>query len=177
MPEETLATVEEWLGADEEHAEHRLDDTFGRFESAQPALAARIGAALGRANDEVAVALGYFLSLLVWLAFDRAFGARVAEVSELAVRGVEESLALDEELRRGDPAEAVDSDEVVAMEQPHVLELVHQHLDAALDAHAERADVDAVHRVYRLILVEILALSYATAPPAGPVEPSAEGDA
>jgi len=40
-------------------------------------------------------------------------------------------------------------------------------LDATLDAHAENVDVDDVHAVYRLFLVEILSLSYAVRKPAG----------
>jgi hypothetical protein len=53
------------------------------------------------------------------------------------------------------------------MEQPSLLEFVHEHLDATLEAHAEDVDVDDVHTVYRLVLVEILALSYAVRKPAG----------
>ena len=64
-----------------------------------------------------------------------------------------------------DPAEVVDSDDVVAMEQPHLLHFVHEHVDAALEAHADEVDVDDVHAIYRVVLVEILALSYAVKPP------------
>ena len=53
------------------------------------------------------------------------------------------------------------------MEQPHVLSYIHEHIDATLDAHAEEIDVDDVHTVYRVVLVEILALSYAVRRPEG----------
>lgn len=88
--------------------------------------------------------------------------------------GVEESLKLDEQIRLSDPAEAVDSDDVVAMEQPHMLAFVHEHLDAALEANASEVDVDDVHAIYRVVLVEVLALSYAVRPPANVSLPSTE---
>src|SRR6187399_1300687 len=155
-----LADVEAQLGEDDEQARERLDEAFTRFEETQPALADRISTSLNAPLDETALALGYFLTLAIWMAFDGAFGAELIEVSETALSGVEESLQLDEQIRLSDPAEAVDSDDVVAMEQPDVLSFVHEHLDEALEANASEVDVDDVHAVYRVVLVEVLALSY-----------------
>ncbi len=157
--------VEDWLTDEEGDAERRLADAFERFEGTQPELADRVGDALGKTDDEVALALGYFLTVAVWLGFDQAFGARVGRLGNGDIAGVEESLALDEQLRGSDPDEAVDSDDVVAMEQPHLLAFVHEHLEAALETHAVEADLDGIHAVYRLILIEVLALSYAVDPP------------
>ena len=43
---------------------------------------------------------------------------------------------------------------------------MHEHVDAALEANASEVDVDDVHVIYQVVLVEILALSYAVrAPP------------
>ena len=74
---------------------------------------------------------------------------------------------IDQLLRNGSAAEALDSDDVIAMEQPYLLEFVHEHVDATLEAHAEEVDVDDVHVVYRTVLIEILALSYAVQRPSG----------
>lgn len=52
------------------------------------------------------------------------------------------------------------------MEQPDVLAFVQEHLDAALEANANEVDVDDVHTIYRVVLIEVLALSYAVRPPA-----------
>jgi hypothetical protein len=101
----------------------------------------------------------------VWLAFERNFEGRLDEVQDEELAAAEQALTLDEELRRVDPAEAVDSDDVVAMEQPDVLAFVHEHLDNALEAHAGDVDVDDVHAIYRVVLIEVLALSYAVRPP------------
>ncbi len=174
VPLRALTTVEDELGEDDEQARTRLDEAFARFERTQPALAERISKALNGPLDETALALGYFLTLAIWLAFDRVFRSDLAEVTETALGSVEEALQLDEQIRLSDPAEAVDSDDVVAMEQPDVLSFVHEHLDAALEANADEVDVDDVHAIYRVVLVEVLALSYAVRPPANWAVPAPE---
>ena len=174
LPLRALAEVEEQLAEDGDDARVRLDQAFARFEETQPALAERVSQALSGPLDETALALGYFLTLAIWLGFDSVFGGALDEVSETALAGVEESLQLDEQIRLSDPAEAVDSDDVVAMEQPDVLAFVHEHLDAALEANASEVDVDDVHSIYRVVLIEVLALSYAVRPPANWVAPSSE---
>lgn len=165
VPEPVLSRVEAELSEDGDEAKAGLDDAFGRFETAQPVLSSKISDALGRPIDETALALGYFLTLSVWLSFDRAFGQSLAEVGEVELESVEEALALDEQIRLADPAEVVDSDDVIAMEQPHVLSFVNEHVEAALEANADTVDVDEVHAIYRLVLIEVLALSYAVKAP------------
>jgi hypothetical protein len=159
--------VRDGLADDDDEARSQLDDAFERFERVQPSLAAHVAEELGRPLDETALALGYFLVLAIWLGFEKAHGPHMDEVSEEQLQGTDELVKLDEELRKADPAEAVDTDDVIAMEQPALLEFVHEHVDATLEAHADEVDVDDVHAVYRLVLVEILALSYAVQQPAG----------
>jgi len=167
VPEHALHAVRDSLAEDDDEARAQLDEAFERFERAQPGLAAYVAEALGRPLDDTALALGYFLALTVWLSFEKAHGQHIDEVREEEIQATEELLALDEELRRADPAESLDSDDVIAMEQPHVLSYVHEHIDATLDAHAEDIDVDDVHTVYRVVLVQVLALSYAVRRPEG----------
>jgi hypothetical protein len=174
VPLRALTTVEEQLGEDDEQSRARLDEAFSRFERTQPALADRISTTLNGPLDETALALGYFLTLAIWLAFDSVFRSELDEVTETALGGVEESLQLDEQIRLSDPAEAVDSDDVVAMEQPDVLAFVHEHLDAALEANATEVDVDDVHAIYHVVLVEVLALSYAVHRPSNWAMPAPE---
>lgn len=174
VPTRALSDVEESLAEDNDEARERLDEAFTRFEQTQPALAERISQALSGPIDETALALGYFLTLAVWLAFDAVFGAELEEVTTTALAGVEESLKLDEQIRLSDPAEAVDSDDVVAMEQPDVIAFVNEHIDAALEANASEVDVDDVHGIYRVVLIEVLALSYAVRPPGNWIMPTSE---
>jgi hypothetical protein len=140
---------------------HVFDEALERFEQRQPALFAHLEQALTRTKNEPALGFGYFLILAVFLAFERAFGDAIDKVSELNVESVEQALGLDEELRMADAAEVVESDDVVAMEQPHLLAYIQDHVEAALEAHADEVDVDEVHKIYRAVLIEVLSLSYA----------------
>ena len=76
-----------------------LDDAFGRFERTQPALAAHVAQVLSRPLDETALALGYFLTIAVWLGFERAFASRLREVADAELEAAEAAIKLEEELR------------------------------------------------------------------------------
>ena len=189
----TLEDVERDLSRDDEDGLD-LDDAFERFETTQPALASKVGGVLGRPLDETALALGYFLSIAVWLAFDRAFGSRLREVTDDALTATESALTLEEELRASNAKEPLEIDDVVAQEQPAILAFVHEHVEAALEgsapavrgrggASAEESaaategeaeidvDVDDVHAVYRTVVIMTLALSHAVAAPEGGAAP------
>ncbi|MDB4994488.1 MAG: hypothetical protein JWM74_1920 [Myxococcaceae bacterium] len=147
-----------------------LDAAFVRFESTQPQLSDRVTSVLGRPLDETALALGYFLAIAVWLAFERAFPDRLDEVTEEALKATEDALALEEELRASHSEEPLEIDDVVAQEQPALIDFVHGHLEAALegkDDEPREVDIDDVHLVYRTVLVLALALSHAVRAPGG----------
>lgn len=167
VPTHALDAVRESLADDDDAAREQLDAAFERFERLQPALAARVAETLSKPLDETALGLGYFLALAVWLAFEKVHDDHVAEIREDELLATDELLTLDEELRRADPAEALDSDDVIGMEQPDLVEFVHEHVDATLEANADEVDVDDVHQIYRAVLIEILALSYAVQRPSG----------
>src|SRR5579871_2558070 len=108
----TLEKIERELADDSPRARDELDGAFARFESTQPHLADSISQVLSRPLDETALALGYFLSIAVWLAFDRSFGdARLREVSADALRATADAITLEEELRAADGAEPIDLDD------------------------------------------------------------------
>jgi hypothetical protein len=175
-----LEQLERELADDSSHARAELDGAFVRFESTQPHLADALSQVLSRPLDDTALALGYFLSIAIWLAFERTFGdARLREVSEDALAATDEAIKLEEELRASRGDEPLDLDDVVSIEQPNVLAFVHEHVDAALDpaVHAGKpqhagqpqeevreVDVDDVHAVYRAIVLLTLCLSHAVLP-------------
>lgn len=167
VSEHALAAVRSNLAEDDDETRGQLDEAFERFEQTQPSLAHRVAETLGKPLDETALALGYFLTLAVWLAFEQNHASHLEEIGAEQIDATDALLSLDEKLRLGDPGEALDSDDVIAMEQPHLLEFVNEHVDATLEAHAEQIDVDDVYVVYRVVLIEILALSYAVRCPAG----------
>lgn len=164
----TLDTVEGELAGD--GAEGALDKAFTRFEDSQPALSNYVSDLLGKPLDETALALGYFLTIAVWLAFERRFDQRLGPVTSDALEATEQALRLEEELRAEHSEEPLDVDDVVAMEQPAVLRFVHGHVDAALEVQSDGqgdVDVDDVHAIYRAVIVLTLALSQAVKPPTG----------
>jgi hypothetical protein len=167
IPARAVASVAARFAAGDERARRLLDEGFERFEAEQPALAEYMAATLAPPLDETALALGYFLCVCVFLSFDEVQGQHLGRVSSQAVAAAEESLCVDEELRKNDPLEALESEDIVAIEQPDLLSFVHTHLDTTLEGHADSIDVDDVGVVYRTVLVQILALSYAVARPHG----------
>ena len=182
----TLEQIERGLADESPEARSELDGAFVRFESTQPQLADAISQVLSRPLDETALALGYFLSIAVWLAFERTFGApRLREVSADALRATEEAINLEEELRAAHGDEPLDLDDVVSIEQPNILAFIHEHVDAALEPRApvsgsrhdasevdggdevaelREVDADDVHAVYRAIVLLTLCLSHAVLP-------------
>jgi hypothetical protein len=177
----TLNQIERELADDSPRAHRELDGAFARFESTQPYLADAISQLLAKPLDDTALALGYFLSIAIWLAFERTFGAaRLREVSQDALEATEQAIKLEEELRAAHGDEPFDLDDVVSIEQPNVLGFVHEHVDAALDpalrdrgaeagslsdeAPRVEVDVDDIHGVYRAIVLLTLCLSHAVLP-------------
>ena len=181
----TLEQIERELADDSPRARGELDGAFARFETTQPHLADAISHVLSKPLDDTALALGYFLSIAIWLAFERTFGeARLREVTSDAIDATEQAIVLEEELRAAHGDEPFDLDDVVSIEQPNVLAFVHEHVDAALDpalqddsspaARADDVDVDDVHSVYRAVVLLTLCLSHAVLPVDGATRGSRE---
>lgn len=170
---EYLDRIEEELAENGLSPKPDLDDAFGRFEQTQAALAQMAALTLARPLDETALALGYFLTIAVWLGFERAFGARLAEVTEQELEAAQSALTLEEELRATHAHEPLELEDVMAIEQPGILAFINEHVEAALEPgdgesrEAREVDVDDVHAVYRSVLVMTLALSHAVATAAG----------
>lgn len=162
-----ITGIEYWLGKSEAEAEARLSRAYDNFEAEQPALSMALAKELGRHRNEIAMALGYFLTVIVFQAFYDSFAERLQPVDETAIRSVKEALQLDEQLRELDEVEPLDSDDVIKMQQPDLVAFVHEHIEAALEVHGSEVDVDDVYSVYRSVLVELLVLSYAVLPPTG----------
>lgn len=178
----TLENVEQELAEDSPRSRDELDRSFARFEATQPQLADALSLLLSRPLDEAALALGYFLTIAVWLAFERRFGAsRIREVSEDALDATEQAIKLEEELRAAQGGEPLDLDDVVSIEQPNLFAFIHGHVDAALERGARDddsplavSDVDDVRVVYRGVVLLTLCLSHAVVPVDGAARNSRE---
>ncbi len=162
-----VQVVEQSLDDDEEKLQESLDRGFRELDARQPAVARHASETLSEMKDELAQALGYFLAVTVYLAFREAFPKRLGVASEDDVAMAEATLDADEELRIDDPAETLETDDIVAMGQPAIVAFVQHHVEQALEQGGDDVDVTSIESVYRAVLVEIVTLSHAVLAPEG----------
>ena len=148
-------------------SQERLDQAYDDFESTQVALADYVGSILSRPLSDATLALGYFLSLSIWMVFDRYQGSALRTIGEEELKSTKQLFALDESLRESEPFEVLETDDVVAMEQPVLVAFVHEHVQATLDSQGGSVEAEELRAIYRMVLIEILALSYAVEAPLG----------
>jgi hypothetical protein len=167
VPATAVAAVEAMLSGTDDRTRSLARDAFDRFNTEQRALARYVLERLQRPLDEPALALGRMLVVAVFLAFQSVPGLRLRRSTEDEVSAADIALGADEELRRTDPMDALDSEDIVAIEQPALVAFVNEHIGRTLEKHAGTIDVDHVAVVFRAVLVEILTLSHAVEPPPG----------
>lgn len=167
VPRHALDKVREELLVDGDDAHDRLDEAFEDFEEQQPIVASHVGQILSRPLSEPAMALGFFLSLSIWLAFEHTHGPAVQCVTADELYSTQELMSFDEGLRQEESQETLETADVIGMEQPALVEFVHQHMEATLDLRHADVTADELQLIYRTVLVEILALSYAVQAPLG----------
>src|SRR5690349_7925883 len=138
-----VGAVEETLGEEGDRLQESLDGAYREMDRRQPALATWLSGQVSSREDDLAQSLGYFLIVTVYMAFREAFPTRLGEVDVTGLELARGTLEADEELRKGDPAEMMESDDVVAMTQPTLLHFVQHHLDQALDQAGEKPDLEA----------------------------------
>jgi hypothetical protein len=135
-----------------------LDRAFRRLEAAQPELASFMAGELAELEQAEAQALGYFLFLLVFLAFEEAFGRRVRKLEAEDLDAALECLVADGEVRSQVCPEGSYSEDVVAVGQPALMDTIRGEISGA----AKR--VPEVEPILQALLVEVVALTSAVAP-------------
>lgn len=173
VDEVAVSAVEDTLGDEGDELQSALDAAYREMDRLQPTLARFLAEEVADQGDDLAQSVGYFLIVTVHMAFREAFPTRLRQVDEAALQMAIDTLDADEELRKDDPSEAMESDDVVAMTQPALLHFVQHHLEQALEQAGEQPDLAAFDQVYRSVLVEVVALSHAVEPPDGVAPPSA----
>ena len=116
------------------------------------------------------------MAVALWIAFERTAAYGIDSVRPEDWNHAKQLLRADEEIRRKNPSAVMESDDVIALQQPDAAAFIRARLDEVLRAYADEVDVDDADKVYDLMLIEVLALSYAVrAPTQGtppPVAPS-----
>ena len=169
-----IEAVEQALEEGDEDLQAFLDQHYRQLELNQPALSEWLSAELASVRDELVQSLGYFLLVTVYMAFAETFSSRLTEIDAQGVVLAEQSLLVDQEVRANNPRRVVESDDIVAMDQPAVLAFVQHHVDEALSQSDDDIDLGDLERIYRAMLVEVISLSHAIATPSGHVGPLKE---
>ncbi len=167
MPASAVVAAYTMLSGADDRSRGLAREGFERFDAEQQPLRRYLLGKLPPSLDEVATTLGYMLAVAVFVAFESTPGLRLHAITEDGVAAADAALTADEELRQNDPMDALDSEDIVAIEQPALLSFVNEHIGRTLEQHAGSIDVDHVALVFRAILVEILALSHAVLAPPG----------
>ncbi len=133
-----------------------LDAAFLRLERNQPALAELLAGELAEIDSPSGQALGYFLFLTVYYAFEQRFGSRLVSITHRQVDAALERLLTDSEVRE-EYAPATCSEDVLAIGQPALMQLIDREI-------AKTADMQAMTPLLEALLVELLVLSEAVIP-------------
>lgn len=167
LPESSIRSMEATFSAADGRAQQLARASYERLTTQQPALTAYLARKLSASLDDTALALGHMLAVAVYVGFEAFAGNALRSLTPEAVAAADLALSADEELRRSDARDALDSEDIIAIDQPALVAFVNEHIERTLEQHADLVDVDDVDVVFRAILVEIVALSHAVAPPAG----------
>ena len=153
VPERAVADALRKLTGD--GMQPRLDASFRRLEGEQPELAAFVAGELSELEQADSQALGYFLLMLVYLAFQEAFGRRLRPLESDELEGALSRLLADGEVRGAACRFGSYSEDAIALGQPALMALVRGEIE---DAAKRSTEVDPIMQA---ALVEILALSSA----------------
>lgn len=174
VDEFAIERAEASLSAESPSLQDRLDRLFRAFGNEQPALSEHLTEEISELDHELTQSLGYFLIAAIFRIFREAFPERLDEVHETDLRIAVETLAADEALRAEDPLEILESDDIVAMNQPALVDFVQAHLRDAFEQAEDEIPIEELDRVYRAALVQIIALSHAVISPEGVSGPPTE---
>jgi len=160
-----IATVLKRMAGDGPTLQRELDQGFRRMELRQPDLAAFLVDELSHVTEPAVQTLSYFLFVVIFEAFEEAFGARVGVIPDAELQQLARRLLTDGELRSSGQLGDSYSEDLVAMGQPALVHLIRQEVHRVIDEVRERPDWQEAEPLYEAILLEILALSHAVAPP------------
>ena len=140
-----------------------LDAGFRDMEGKQPALAAFLAEEVADLPGPRVQGVAYFLAVLVFRAFEAAFGARLGRVQTRDMTHMLERLIVDGQLRSGGAAGASYSEDAIAIGQPALVGLLRSEVDRAV-ADDPNAPWEALDDFYESLLVMVLVLTQAVGP-------------
>jgi len=167
VPEEVVGALAEELKGEADEVRAVVDRGMEKLDRDQPTLSGYVSSCLQHIEDETALALGHFLSVATFLAFDRAFAGRLRAVDDDALHAAREALVTESELQEKEPHLRLSAAASVATLQPHVAALVDRHLSAAVEAEEDAPSEEALGVVFGTVLVIVVALTHCVGAPEG----------
>ncbi|HEX4351575.1 MAG TPA: hypothetical protein VHZ95_01650 [Polyangiales bacterium] len=140
-----------------------LDAGFREMEARQPCLAKVIADELAELPGLRVQAVAYFLAVLVYRAFEEAFGVRMAAVQGRDLNHMLDRLIADGELRSSGAGGTSYSEDAIAIGQPALVGLLRQEIDRAVEE-TPNAPWEALDTFYESLLVMVLVLTQSVAP-------------
>ena len=141
-----------------------LDGGFRRMELQHPALCDFVAEELSRIDGPAPQTLGYFLFVVVYLAFVEAFGPRLGALDDAAIELTRARLHTDGELRDAGTAGDSYSEDLVAVGQPALVRLLRTEIERALSEAPGGQEWRDAEPPYEALLIQILALTQAVRP-------------
>lgn len=161
---DTIGTVLKRMTGDAAGLQGKLDAGFRRLELRQPDLSVHLAQQLTRAGAPAAQTLGYFLFVFIHEVFDEAFGGRLAPVGPGELRHLALRLVADGELRGTSAFGDSYSEDVIALGQPSLVQLVREEVDRVVDELRAPNIEGCAGAIHEAALLEIVALSHAVSP-------------
>jgi hypothetical protein len=137
--------------------------SFRELELRQPALAEYMAAEVAELHAARVQSLGFYLAVLVFRAFEEAFGPRLSRVELVDINRMLALLIADSEVRSWAALGKTYSEDAIALGQPALVSLLRVEVERAVRAAPEEA-WEAIDPFYESLLVMVLTLTQAVAP-------------
>lgn len=140
-----------------------LAGSFRRMEQRQPALATFVAYELSELASQQLQSVAYRLSVLVFSAFEEAFGARVGRVELSDINRALSRLVADSELRSVWVPGNTYSEDAIAIGQPALVACLRAEVERAV-ASQPGLEWDNLDRFYESLLAMVVVMTHAVAP-------------
>ncbi|HTU62212.1 MAG TPA: hypothetical protein VMF89_27325 [Polyangiales bacterium] len=140
-----------------------LSGSFRRMEQRQPALAAFVAFELSELASAPLQSTAYRLCVLVYGAFEEAFGPRVGRVELTDINRALSRLVADSELRSEWVPGNTYSEDAIAVGQPALIARLRAEVDRAV-ASQPALDWENLDRFYESLLVMVVVMTHAVTP-------------
>jgi hypothetical protein len=144
-----------------------LAGSFRQLEQRQPALAAFVAYELSELSSQPLQTVAYRLSVLVFAAFEEAFGPRVGKIELSDINRALSRLVADSELRSVWVAGNTYSEDAIAVGQPALVACLRAEVECAVSTQPD-LQWENLDRFYESLLAMVVVLTHAVAPQGQP---------